>query len=425
MGVRITSVEKKSPSGFVDIRPDDILVSINGALINDILDYRFFSNDSKLVLEIERDGKKFRVGVVKKNPYQELGLDFDGFLMDEMKSCRNNCVFCFIDQNPKGMRETIYFKDDDMRMSFLLGNYITMTNLSEDEIERIINLRISPINVSVHTTNPDLRKKMLNNRFAGNCYDLMKRLAENRITMNCQIVLCPGINDKDELVRSLKDLEVLHPYVNSVSVVPVGITKHREGLCKLTGFDRESAKEAVDLVMRFGDEAVKKHGTRIFYLADEFFIKAQIPIPEIGYYEDFPQIENGVGLMASLEDEFKTALGDDPLPEADVSIATGTAAAPFLRKLCGDGIKVFPITNNFYGETVDVSGLVCGSDLIEQLKSKNLGRVLLIPKTMLRHEQDMFLDNVTLSSAQEALNIKIIPVPADGGELLDNLRKEW
>lgn len=425
MGVRITSVLKKSPSGFVDIRPGDILVSINGNAINDILDYRYFSNDKKLLLEIERDGKRFRAGVIKKDPYQELGLDFDGFLMDEMKSCRNNCVFCFIDQNPKGMRETIYFKDDDMRMSFLLGNYITMTNLAEQEIERIIKLRISPINISVHTTNPELRQKMLNNRFAGNCYDIMKRLYDARITMNCQIVLCPKINDGVELERSLIDLEVLHPYVNSVSVVPVGITKHRQGLYELSGFDRASANDAVDLVMRFGDEAVKKHGTRIFYLADEFFIKAQLPIPDIDYYEDFPQIENGVGLLASFMDEFKAALGDNPLPQANVSIATGTAAAPFLRQICGDGIKVYPITNNFYGETVDVAGLVCGNDLIEQLGGIELGKELLIPKTMLRHEQDMFLDSVTLSEVQEKLNIKIIPVNASGGELIDYLRKEW
>ena len=426
MGAKIINVDKRSPA-YKKAVPGDRLVTINGKAIEDVLDYKYYSYDRELliVLETERGIKKLIY--VKKSEGEDLGLEFDDYLMDKARSCANKCIFCFIDQLPPGVRESLLFKDDDARMSFLLGNYITLTNLRERDIERIVKLRVSPVNISVHTTNPELRVKMLRNKRGGEIMEIMRRFKEAGITMNCQIVCCPGINDGAELMRTLEDLKSLYPAVASVSVVPVGLTKHREGLYPLTPVDSAKAAEIIDMTDSFGDKCLDELGCRLFYCADELYLKAGREIPPEHYYEGYPQIENGVGLMRSLEEEFMAALesctGADGEP---FSIATGVAAAPFLTKILNtakekcaniDG-KVFAVKNDFFGNTVDVAGLVVGGDIISQLKGKDLGLRLLIPASMLRHGGDMFLDDVTLNEVESALGVPVVTVPNDGFELM-------
>jgi putative radical SAM enzyme (TIGR03279 family) len=365
---------------------------------------------------------------VRKPEYEELGLEFDTYLMDKEKSCRNQCIFCFIDQLPKGMRESLYFKDDDSRLSFLFGNYVTLTNLTEHEISRIIKMHISPINVSVHTTNPELRVKMMNNRFAGDALKILKRLSEHNIAINTQIVCCPGWNDGEELKRSLRDLYELN--VNLIGVVPVGITKYREGLAKLTPFTVEKARETVDILEEFGEMCLKTRGKRIAYAADELYIKAGYEIPDASFYGDFEAIENGIGLIAQLREDFRDELewreADDSIKRT-VSIACGTSAAPYLRELMDEaerkypGVKVnvYPIVNDFFGEQINVSGLIVGRDLHNQLKNKPLGDALLISSAMLRFENDLFLDDVHIDDLSRKLNIEIYPIHNDGVMLLN------
>lgn len=427
MAAIIKSVEKNSPA-YKKAMPGDRLISINGNLIEDVLDYKYYSYDSELLLALETEKGAKKLIRVRKAEGTDPGLEFEDYLMDHARSCRNSCIFCFIDQLPPNVRETLRFKDDDARMSFLLGNYITLTNLTQSNIDRIIKLRISPINISVHTTNAELRVKMLRNKRGGELMGLMRRFKDAGITMNCQIVCCPGVNDGEELVRSLKDLASLYPAVASVSIVPVGITKYRSGLYPLMPCDYAKASEIIDATDAFGAECLKKLGRRLFYCADELYLKANREIPAEDYYEGYPQIENGVGLMRSLEEEFKEALkncrGADGEP---FSIATGVAAAPFLTKIlklaeekCVNiSGKVHSIENVFFGRTVDVAGLVAGGDLISQLRGKDLGRRLLIPASMLRHGGDMFLDDVTLKEAESALAVHIVPVQNDGFELLN------
>ncbi len=404
----------------------DRLVSINGNVIEDVLDYKYYSYDPELMLEIEApDGTRASVAI-KKREGEDLGLEFESYLMDKARSCSNRCVFCFIDQLPPGVRETLLFKDDDARLSFLMGNYITLTNLTNREIERIIRLRISPVNISVHTTNPELRVKMLRNSRGGEIMDIMRSFGAAGISMNCQIVCCPGLNDGEELKRSLTDLRALYPAVSSVSVVPVGITRHREGLYPLEPVGPEKAAEILDFTDSFGEKCLRETGTRLFYCADELFLKAGREIPPEEYYEDYPQIENGVGMMRSLEEEFRAALeGACGASDEPFSMATGCAAFHFIEKLLGLArakcsglnVKIYAIKNGFFGETVDVAGLVSGNDLVSQLKGKELGRRLLIPASMLRHGGDVFLDDLTLSAAEKALGVPIITVPNDGFEL--------
>lgn len=428
MSVQIKSVVRHSYADRAGIMDSETLLSINGNEIVDVLDYRFYQLNSVLELLI-RDAKgEVRSVRVRKPEYDELGLDFETYLMDREKSCRNKCIFCFIDQLPKGLRETLYFKDDDSRLSFLFGNYVTLTNLSEHEISRIIKMHISPINVSVHTTNPELRVKMMGNRFAGDSLAILKRFADSSIVINTQIVCCPGINDGDELRRSLRDLYDLN--VNLVAVVPVGLTKYRDGLYPLTPFTAEKAKETVDILEEFGEMCLRTRGKRIVYAADELYIKAGYPIPDPSFYEDFEAIENGVGLIAMLKEDLLAELDyrepDDSINRR-VSLACGTSAAPYLREMMdhieeqypGVHITVYPIVNDFFGEMINVSGLIVGGDLIRQLSGKPLGDALLISSSMLRFENDLFLDDVSIDDVREKLHINVIPVNNDGKMLLD------
>ena len=411
----------------------DAVISINGNKIIDVLDYKFFAYDSRLKVLLRRpDGSEHEV-TVHKPEGGDLGLEFESYLMDTPRSCANNCVFCFIDQLPKGMRRTMYFKDDDARLSFLLGNYITLTNLSKREIERIIALHISPINVSVHTTNPELRCKMLQNPRAGESIETMRRFAAAGIVMNCQIVCCPGLNDGEELLRSMRDLEEMYPGVHSVSIVPVGLTRFREGLYPLTPYTKELAGETIDMVTAFGDECLKRHGTRIFFCGDELYIKAERELPPDEFYEEHTQLENGVGMIRLLETEFRSALmlSDEP-DGVPFSIATGVSAAPYFEKLLGMAkekygtIKgqVYAIENDFFGRSINVTGLITGQDLIKQLKGRALGERLLISQNMLRREEMDFLDDVTLEQASKELGVPIYPIEQDGFALWDAMAGE-
>jgi len=428
LAVIIQSVTKGSAAARQGILPGETLLSINGNEIMDVLDYRFYQTNRELMLELQGTDGKTRAVPIKKREYEEIGLTFETYLMDKQQSCKNQCIFCFVDQLPKGMRKSLYFKDDDSRLSFLFGNYITLTNLSEHEIERIIKMHISPINVSVHTTNPELRVKMMKNRFAGSALSIMQRLARAGIKLNCQIVSCPGINDGEELLRSLTDMEALYPSVECIAVVPVGLTRYREGLYPLIPYTRETAAQTLVLIEQFGDRCVKEHGSRIVFAADEFYLKAGREIPPAEFYEDFDQLENGVGLLALMKDELEGALsleqGDKTL-KRKVTVASGTSAAPFLRALLsqmrdkypGVFIEVVGIRNDFFGGGVNVSGLVTGGDLIAQLKGRDLGDALLIPSVMLRREGDIFLDDVSTQEAEQALAVKLTPVPNDGEAL--------
>ena len=423
MSVIVKEVLKGSPAFKVGIKSGDTLVSINGNDIMDVLDYRFYQNGNKLKITFINAKGKIKCRRIKKDESEELGMQFDTYLMDKQHSCLNKCVFCFIDQLPKGMRESLYFKDDDSRLSFLFGNYITLTNLTEHEIERIIKLHISPVNISVHTTNPELRVKMMKNKNAGKVLELIDRFNDAGIAMNCQLVVCPGFNDKDELERSLTDLTAKQS-VKCIAVVPVGITGHREGLEKLTPFNKQTAGETIDLIDKFGLECLEKYNERRVFAADEFYLIAEREMPEASFYEDFLQLENGVGLSALLKSEVYETLEyiSEQTVSRNVSIATGEAAYPLIKELAGavcqkfKGIEceVFAIKNEFFGGEINVSGLVTGGDIIKQLKNKLTSSHLLIPDSMLRYENDRFLDDVTLEQLSSELQCEVIVVENNG-----------
>jgi len=401
------------------VQPGDELLSINGHTIRDVLDYQYYSYDAELTLRFKNAGEI----LVEKEPGEPLGLDFEDYLMDKPTGCANRCVFCFVDQLPEGMRSTLYFKDDDARLSFLTGNYITCTNLSQRELQRICDLRISPLNISVHATDPELRCRLLGHKRGGEILDILRRFAQAGIEMDCQIVLVPGWNDGAALQRSMEDLAALTPAVNSVSIVPVGLTRHRQGLTELSPFDKVSARAVIAQVEAFAAECLARHGSRLFFCSDELYLKAELPIPGDEYYEGYPQLENGVGLLRLLETEFDDALEEwEYYPGEPFAVATGVAAAPLLKKLV-DKVSapgtVYPIVNDFFGHTVDVAGLVTGQDIIRQLKGKDLGRRLLIPITMLRHGEGVFLDDLTPADLQRELGVPVIPVPCDGEKLLE------
>lgn len=429
MSAIITGVEPGSLAAKKHIRPGDTLLRINGHDIEDVLDYRFYITEKKVKAEILSDGKVETV-FFNKDEYDDLGLDFKTYLMDEKRSCKNGCIFCFIDQLPRGMRETLYFKDDDARLSFLMGNYVTLTNMTERDVSRIIEMHISPINISVHTTNPELRVKMMRNKNAGKVLEIIPRLAKAGIKINCQLVLCPGINDGAELERSLRDLSALYPSVENIAAVPVGLTKYREGLYDLKPYNADGARSVIKIIEDFGDAFKKEHGTRLAFAADEFYLKAGLPVHDAEYYEDMNQLENGVGLIALLQSSFDSALRLNEVRKLAsprrVSIATGVAAAPFIDKLAksaqnsiaGLDCKVYPIINDFFGHLITVAGLVTGKDLINQLKGKDLGDELLIPSAMLRSDDDVFLDDVTVARVASELNIRVRAVDNDGFELL-------
>lgn len=432
MGVKITGIEPGSHAYRHAIKPGWELISINGHEITDVLDYRFFETEKKLELILDDNGMPHRVSI-KKGEYESIGLEFETYLMDKQHSCKNKCCFCFIDQLPKGMRDSLYFKDDDERLSFLFGNYITLTNLSEREAERIVQMHISPVNISVHTTNPELRVEMMKNPNAGKSLEYLKKFADGGIKINCQLVLCPGINDGEELERSIRDLMALAPQVQSIAAVPVGLTKHREGLCELRGFTSEEAAKVIDTCEEFGTKAMCEHCSTMIWAADEFYLKAGRPLPHAGYYEDYPQLENGVGLVALLRDEFTDAMedleGDSIFRE--LSVATGVSASPIIAAMLDEAEKkwhnstwhIHTIKNNFFGESITVAGLITGRDLIEQLKGKHLGSRLLIPSVMLRREGDLFLDSVSIDEVESELGVEVVTVPNDGYVLLEELLK--
>ena len=426
--VKITKVDKGSRADSAGIVAGDSLISINGREICDVLDYRFFLAEKSVTLKIGRENEEFEV-TIKKQQYDDIGLDFETPLMDKKHSCENKCVFCFIDQLPKGMRKTLYFKDDDSRLSFLHGNYITLTNLHDKDIDRIIEMHISPVNISVHTTNPELRVKMMHNKRAGEVLSYMRRLADAGISLCGQIVLCKGLNDGEELDRSMRDLSELFPAMQSVSIVPAGLTRFRQKLYPLEGFTKEDSAAVIEQVDRFAKEFEEKNGSRMFFCSDEFYLKAELPLPSEDYYEGYPQIENGVGMITSLMTEFKDELDylDEYLENykapRHVSIATGVAAYDTIKAMAAElearveglQVDVHKIINYFFGETITVSGLLTGKDISEQLAGKSLGDLLLFPSNALRSDGDLFLDDMSPEELSERLGVVALPAK-DSGE---------
>ncbi len=405
------------------VLPGDRLLSVNRHPIRDVLDYKYWTYDKKLLLEFKNAGKVR----VKKEAGQDLGLNFETYLMDRPTGCANRCVFCFIDQLPRGLRPTLYFKDDDARLSFLTGNYITCTNLSDRELQRICDLRISPLNISVHATDPELRARLLGNPRGREIMGVLRRFADAGIFMECQIVAVPGWNDGEALRRTMEDLASLHPQVDSVSIVPVGLTGHREGLTPLSPFTREQAAECVRLVEGYAEECYVNHGSRIFFCSDELYLKAGLPLPEDEYYEGYPQLENGVGLLRLLDTEFREALEreTDVSPGEPFTIATGLAAEPYLRELTelakAPG-TVVGVPNDFLGHTIDVAGLLTGGDILRHLRGRELGSRVLIPLTMLRDGEGVFLDDLTPADLEKELGVPVIAVECDGAKLLAAMR---
>lgn len=427
--VKISKVESGSPAERAGILSGDLLVKISGNPVKDVLDYMFYAADEAVELEIKRDDETLLFSI-EKGEYDDIGLEFETFLMDSKQSCHNKCVFCFIDQMPPDMRETLYFKDDDARLSFLQGNYVTLTNLEQSDIDRIIKMKLN-INVSVHTTNPELRCEMMHNRFAGDTLKYIRQLAENNIKLNCQIVCCPGLNDGEELRRSLTDLGELMPNITSMAVVPVGITKFRDGLYPLKCFTKESAGAALDIIDEFQQIFLEKFGTRTVFPSDEFFLIAERELPSIEYYEDFSQFENGVGMLRSLIDEFEKAveMAEWSGENRHVSIACGYAPYSTMvmlaemaeKRFTGLKCEIYRIRNDFFGETITVTGLITAQDLIAQLKDKPLGEELLISSSMLMRDSEIFLDDITVTEVEKELNIKINTSGNDGYELLDSI----
>ncbi|MBQ4538353.1 MAG: DUF512 domain-containing protein [Oscillospiraceae bacterium] len=434
MAVKITGIDKGSAASRAKIMAGDILLRIDNEEINDVLDYRFFMMSERLTLHLRRDGVDFSVPVIK-GEYDDLGLEFETYLMDKQRRCRNNCIFCFIDQNPPGMRESIYFKYDDDRLSFLFGNYITLTNLSDHDVERILRMHISPINISIHTTDPELRVALMRNRFAGEALDKLYRLCEGNIKINTQLVLCPGYNDGDALEKTLADLDKLVPTLQSIACVPVGLTAYREGLTELRSFTKEEAARTIDTIEKWADKWYQRCGMRVGYPSDEFFLLAEREIPEPEYYGEFANLENGVGLIASSAMEFKSLL---PLLEPNhhprrITVATGRAAAKSITELCELAkelcpeldVEVVGIPARFFGGKITVTGLVTGSDIITELKDReNLGDLLIIPSCMLRAEQDKFLDDTTPDDVSKALGVPVKVITSDGAGLAEAL-VEW
>ena len=430
MAVRITSVELGSPARRARIHKGDTLISINGNAITDVLDYRFYMTDEHLEILLCDQEKKLRTVVVEKDEYDDLGLEFETYLMDRQMGCKNACIFCFVDQTPPGMRKSLYFKDDDTRMSFLFGNYTTLTNLKEGDIQRIIKMHISPINISIQTMNPALRVQMMKNPFAGESLKFVRMLTEGGIKINTQIVLCPGYNDGEELEYSLSELAKLGPNVQSIAVVPVGLTRYREKLTPLRGFFPQEAVEVVKTMERWGEYFCKEYGTRTAYASDEFYILAGRDFPPYEFYEDFAQLENGVGMMTLMQHDFTQALKEAQLEQSPAAhrctIATGQLAYPMMQDFAVRVQQAFPqvqvqvkkIRNDFWGPTITVAGLITGQDLLAQLEGLDLGSELLIPANMLRHEQDRFLDDLTLEQVQETLGVPVLPVENDAFELL-------
>ena len=432
--VKVLAVLPRSIAEKAGIHGGDILISINQNEIRDVLDYRFYLTDTNVALTLSRGGAEYTVHI-NKGEYDDIGLSFETPLMDKKHSCTNKCVFCFIDQLPPGMRETLYFKDDDDRLSFLHGNYVTLTNLKDEDIDRIIKMHISPVNVSVHTTNPELRVKMMKNKHAGEVLSYLDRMAEAGIALCTQIVLCKGLNDGAELDRTLHDLIKYHPALRSCAIVPVGLTKYREKLYPLEAFTPEECAAVIKQVNAYGDWCLKEYGTRIFYCSDEFYIRAGLPLPPEEFYEDYSQIENGVGMITSMKAEFDMELDylDELLADFQaprtVSVITGMAAHEHISSMAkeltsrvdGLTVNVYPIVNNFFGSSVTVAGLITGGDVVEQLDGKDLGDELLFPAVMLRADGDVFLDDMTPAELGERLGVPARASESDGAKFISAL----
>lgn len=428
---KITSVDEGSIAEELEIEPGDILLRVNGETIEDIIEYNYLITDDYVELEIQKKDGEIIVFEIDKEEDEDIGIEFENPIIDSVRSCRNRCIFCFVDQLPKGMRKTLYFKDDDSRLSFLQGNFITMTNMGDREINKMIAYRISPVNISVHTTNPKLRQKMLGNRFAGDILNKIHRLAQAEIQMNGQIVLVPGVNDEEELTRTVEDLAERYPSMNSVAVVPIGITKYREGLHPVEIYDAESSKRVIEQVHRMQDVFLKKLGSRFVFLSDEFYVMSGMQRPSEEAYEGYIQLENGVGLMTKMESEFHAFLAfvKHPGVRRTVSIATGTSAVRFIRNLAtilmekfdGLTINVYSIINEFFGETITVAGLLTAGDLLRQLQGAELGESLLIPRAMMKADEDIFLDNMTLEEFERQLGVPVVLTEADGEMFIRNI----
>ncbi len=429
--VKVLAVLPRSIAAKAGIRGGDVLISINQNEIRDVLDYRFYLTDTNVSLTLSRGGAEYTVHI-NKGEYDDIGLEFETPLMDKKHSCTNRCVFCFIDQLPPGMRESLYFKDDDDRLSFLHGNYVTLTNLKNADIDRIIKMHISPVNVSVHTTNPELRVKMMKNKHAGEVLSYLGRMADAGIALCTQIVLCKGLNDGAELDRTMHDLIQYHPSLRSCAIVPVGLTKYREKLFPLEAFTPEECAAVIEQVNAYGNWCLKEYGTRIFYCSDEFYVRAGLPLPNEDYYEDYSQIENGVGMLTSMKSEFDFELDylDELLADfrapRTVSVATGIAAHEHIASLAkelmarvdGLTVNVYPILNNFFGHSVTVAGLLTGGDVVEQLSGKDLGDELLFPAVMLRADGDIFLDDMTPAELSDRLSVPVRASENDGAKLI-------
>lgn len=417
----------------LEIAAGDALVEINGNKIEDIFDYQYFTQDEYIEVLIRKPSGEEWLLEIDKEYDEDLGITFENGLMDAYRSCHNKCIFCFIDQMPPGMRDTLYFKDDDSRLSFLQGNYVTLTNMSDEDIDRVINYHLSPINVSFQTTNPALRCKMLNNRFAGQALEKAWRLAKAGIVMNGQIVLCKGVNDGEELERSIADLSKYLPNLQSVSVVPVGLSKYREGLFPLEPFTKEDAKQVLSMIYQWQDKLFPEYGLHFIHASDEWYILADEKLPDAGRYDGYLQLENGVGMLRLFMDEFKEAITAfrrtkyDTVPPKELSIATGKLAYHFISEMAAQvtalcpqiTVHVYAIRNDFFGEMITVSGLLTGQDLLAQLKEQRLGEKLLLPQNILKSDEAVFLDDMTLAELEKALQVPIDIVKSSGQDFLD------
>ena len=425
----VKNVEAGSIAEELGIEPGDRLLAIDGQEIEDIFDYQFYEESEELLLLIEKaDGEQWELEI-EKDADESLGISFGEGLMDEYRSCRNRCIFCFIDQMPPGMRDTLYFKDDDSRLSFLQGNYITLTNMSDHDVERIVRYRLEPINISFHTTNPELRCRMLHNRFAGDALKKVDILYQGGIEMNGQIVLCRGVNDGEELERTIRDLTKYLPLLKSVSVVPVGLTRFREGLYPLEPFTREEAGEVLRVIHRWQKKIYEEYGIHFIHAGDEWYLLAEEEVPEEERYDGYLQLENGVGMLRLLFNEFEEGmerLGDGDR-SGEISAATGKLAYPYIRRMAdriqerypGVKVHVYCIRNDFFGERITVSGLITGQDIIAQLKGKELGSRLLLPCNMLKADEDVFLDDITVKEVSDALQVPVDIVKSSGQDLID------
>ncbi len=433
---QIKTVAKDSPAERAGLVIGDILRQFNNVELVDIFDYYYYADEAEIDALVEHADGLLETIHISKEESEDLGITFENGLMDDYKSCHNKCIFCFIDQMPKGMRDTLYFKDDDTRLSFLQGNYVTLTNMSYADLDRIIYYHLAPINISVQATEPELRCEMLHNRFAGDIMDKIKKLADAGIEMNAQIVLCKGVNDGKHLKRSMEDLYAFYPYMHTLSVVPVGLTKYREGLCPLEPFFKEDACDVLGMIEGFQDKAFAEHGEHFVYASDEWYLIAERELPEAERYDGYGQLENGVGMLRLLLDEFREALNLEHrhpfMKKREVSIATGLLAAPFIQTLAEETMNKFPkltihvysIRNDFFGERITVSGLVVGQDLISQLKEKPLGERLLLPHNMVRQEEQDFLDDVTVAEVEQTLQVSVDIVKSSGQDFLQAILRD-